>query len=156
MYPMGCVLLGDRAGAWLEEDGFGHISTFGGAELGCFAALKTLEIVTRPEVRSTVHYIAELMTQGLRTIQSRHPEWMVGIRQNGLVIGLEFDHPEGGKLVMRELYENGVWAIFSTLDPSVLQYKPGVLLPFELAEELLDRTEIAVARAKRRSGRRAA
>ena len=44
------------------------------------------------------------------------------------MIGLEFDHPEGAKFVMRELYENGVWAIFSTLDPRVLQFKPGLLL----------------------------
>ena len=43
-------------------------------------------------------------------------------------MGLEFDHPQGAKFVMRQLYENGVWAIFSTLDPRVLQYKPGLLL----------------------------
>ena len=30
--------------------------------------------------------------------------------------------------VMRRLYENGVWAIFSTLDPRVLQFKPGMLM----------------------------
>lgn len=156
MYPMGCVLLSDRAGAWLDEDGFGHISTFGGAEVGCFAALKTLEIVTRQEVRSSVHYIADFMRRGLAEIRERQPDWFVGVRQNGLVIGLEFEHPEGAKLVMRELYEAGVWAIFSTLNPRVLQFKPGVLLPYELAEELLDRTAIAVSRAARRAGRRAA
>ena len=43
-------------------------------------------------------------------------------------MGLEFDHPQGAKFVMRELYEHGVWAIFSTLDPRVLQFKPGILL----------------------------
>jgi hypothetical protein len=48
---------------------------------------------------------------------------------------------------MRHLYENGVWAIFSTLDPRVLQYKPGILMRPELCEELLDRTEVAVRKA---------
>jgi acetylornithine/succinyldiaminopimelate/putrescine aminotransferase len=84
----------------------------------------------------------------LRRIQSDYPDWFVGIRQNGLVIGLEFDHPEGAKLVMRELYENGVWAIFSTLDPRVLQFKPGLLLPGDLAEDVLDRLDVAVGRAR--------
>ena len=37
---------------------------------------------------------------------------IVGIRQNGVVMGLEFDHPEGAKYVLRHLYANGVWAIF--------------------------------------------
>ncbi len=148
MYPITAALLSDRAAQWLDEDGFGHISTFGGAELGCVAAIKTLEISGRPEVRSMVHYISDIFDQGLRRIQADYPDWFVGIRQNGVVIGLEFDHPEGAKFVMRELYENGVWAIFSTLDPRVLQFKPGLLLARELCENVLDRLEVAVGRAR--------
>ncbi|NYI99618.1 acetylornithine/succinyldiaminopimelate/putrescine aminotransferase [Nocardioides thalensis] len=147
IYPIAAALLNDRAGAWLDEDGFGHISTFGGSELGCIAALKTLEIARRPQVRSMVHYIADAMDKGLRRIQDSYPDWLVGIRQNGVVIGLEFNHPEGALHVMRELYDVGVWAIFSTLDPRVLQLKPGVLMSPELVEELLDRSEIAIGRA---------
>ena len=40
-----------------------------------------------------------------------------------------------------------MWAIFSTLDPSVLQYKPGILLRPELCEDMLDRTEVAIRKA---------
>ncbi len=58
MYPISVVLATEAAAGWLTEDGFAHMSTFGGAELGCVAALKTLEITCRPEVRSMVHYIA--------------------------------------------------------------------------------------------------
>lgn len=148
IYPIAAVLLSERSGAWLDEDGFGHISTFGGAELGCVAALKTLEITLRPEVRSMVHYIADLVGSGLRTIQANHPDWFIGIRQNGVVMGLEFNHPEGAKYVMRELYNLGVWAIFSTLDPRVLQFKPGILMPSDLCEELLDRVAVGIARAE--------
>ena len=94
-----------------------------------------------------VHYISDLVGRGLRAIQADLPDWFVGIRQNGVVMGLEFAHPQGAKYVMRHLYENGVWAIFSTLDPSVLQYKPGILMRPELCEDLLDRTEVAIRRA---------
>lgn len=148
MYPISAVMLGDRAAQWLDQDGFGHISTFGGAELGCVAAIKTLEITGRPQVRSSVHYIADIFAKGLARIQADYPDWFVGIRQNGVVIGLEFDHPEGAKFVMRELYENGVWAIFSTLDPRVLQFKPGLLLSRDLCEDVLDRVEVSVGRAR--------
>jgi acetylornithine/succinyldiaminopimelate/putrescine aminotransferase len=148
MYPISAVLASERAAGWLTEDGFGHISTFGGAELGCIAALKTLEICSRPQTRSMVHYISALVGRGLREIQDRYPDWFIGLRQNGVVMGLEFAHPEGAKFVMRELYRNGVWAIFSTLDPHVLQYKPGILMTPELCEEMLDRTELAIGRAR--------
>jgi acetylornithine/succinyldiaminopimelate/putrescine aminotransferase len=148
MYPITAAMLGERAARWLDQDGFAHISTFGGAELGCVAAIKTLEITTRPEVRASVHRIAEFFAEGLARIRSADPDWFVGIRQNGVVIGLEFDHPQGAKFVMRELYENGVWAIFSTLDPRVLQFKPGLLLSAELCADVLDRLEVAVRRAR--------
>jgi len=151
VYPIAAVLLSERAGAWLREDGFGHISTFGGAELGCIAALATLEITLRPEVRSMVHYIADAVGVGLQAIRDDHPDWFTGIRQDGVVLGLEFDHPEGAKHVMRELYELGVWAIFSTLDPRVLQFKPGILMTPDLVEELLDRVAVGVSRAARRA-----
>ena len=155
MYPIACVLVSDRAGGWLTEDGFGHISTFGGAELGCVAALTALEITLRPQTRTQVHYVADAVGAGLRRIRADHPDWFVGIRQNGLVMGLEFAHPQGAKMVMRHLYDVGVWAIFSTLDPSVLQYKPGLLVSPELAAEVLDRTEVAIGRARHEAAGRA-
>jgi len=148
MYPIAAVLVSERCAGWLREDGFGHISTFGGAELGCIAALKALEICSRTETRSMVHYISDFMGRGLREIQATYPDWFVGIRQNGVVMGLEFAHPQGAKFVMKRLYENGVWAIFSTLDPRVLQFKPGILLKREVAEELLDRVEVGIAKAR--------
>jgi len=148
MYPVSVVLASEAAAGWLTEDGFAHMSTFGGAELGCVAALKTLEITGRPEVRSMVHYIAAMFTEGLSKIQAQYPDWFTGIRQDGLVMGLEFGHPQGAKFVMKRLYETGVWAIFSTLDPRVLQYKPGILLTPALGEELLERTEVAIGKAR--------
>jgi len=148
VYPITAVLLNDRAAGWLTEDGFGHISTFGGAELGCVAGLATLRLTDRPETRAQVHYLADRIGRGLAAIRDAYPDWLVGIRQDGLVIGLEFGHPEGAKAVMRRLYENGVWAIFSTLDPRVLQFKPGLLVGPGLADEILDRTETAVARSR--------
>ncbi len=158
MYPIACTVVSEECSAWLKEDGFGHISTGGGAELGCVVSLKVLEICGRPEVRSMVHYIAERFQQGLRQIQEIYPDWFVGIRQDGVVMGLEFNHPVGAKIVMKHLYAHGVWAIFSTLDPRILQFKPGILLGPELVDEILDRTEVAIGKAyaEVRSGSREA
>ncbi len=67
------------------------------------------------------------------------------------MLGLELGHPEGAKHVMRELYDTGVWAIFSTLDPRVLQFEPGLLVSPEPVGELLDRMADGIARAARRA-----
>ena len=152
VYPIAAVLVTDAAAGWLTEDGFGHMSTFGGAELGCLVALTVLEITTRARTRANVVARAEQVRAGLEAVRADHPDWFTGIRQNGLVLGLEFGHPQGARTVMRELYDRGVWAIFSTLDPSVLQYKPGLLMTAELTADLLDRTADAVAAAARTAG----
>jgi acetylornithine/succinyldiaminopimelate/putrescine aminotransferase len=148
LYPISCVLISEKCGGWLKEDGFAHMSTAGGAELGCIVAMKVLEILQRPETVSMVRNIANFLRSGLEQIMSDNSDFFIGIRQHGLIMGLEFNHPEGAKPVMRHLYENGVWAIFSTLDPSVLQFKPGALLSHRDAEDILRRVEIAVALAR--------
>jgi hypothetical protein len=50
---------------------------------------------------------------------------------------------------MLTLYDNWVWAIFATLDPSVLQFKPGLLLSAEQVDDVLDRLATSVAEAAR-------
>ncbi len=147
MYPISCCVVNERAGQWLKQDGFAHMSTAGGAELGCIVALKVLEITQRPEVASMVAYISDFIRAGLDDIQALYPDFFTGIRQNGVIMGLEFNDPEGAKPVMRHLYEHGVWAIFSTLDPSVLQFKPGILMTQSLSEDLLARVEVAIGLA---------
>jgi acetylornithine/succinyldiaminopimelate/putrescine aminotransferase len=77
-----------------------------------------------------------------------YPDFFIGIRQHGVVMGLEFNHEQGAKPVMKHLYNNGVWAIFSTLDPRVLQFKPGLLMTQEDCEDLLRRVEIAIGLAE--------
>ncbi len=148
MYPIACVLISEKCGGWLHQDGFGHISTMGGAELGCVVAMKTLEIVQRPEVRTMVRYISDYLRAGLEAIKAEYSDFFLGIRQHGVVMGLEFATEQGAKPVMKHLYNNGVWAIFSTLDPKVLQFKPGVLLTRSDAEDVLRRVEIGIGLAR--------
>ncbi|MCK5274226.1 MAG: aspartate aminotransferase family protein, partial [Alphaproteobacteria bacterium] len=89
MYPIACVVVSKDHAGWLKEDGFGHMSTMGGAELGCIVALKVLEIVQRPEVVSMVRYVSNFIRAGLDEIMGLYPDFFTGIRQHGVVMGLE-------------------------------------------------------------------
>jgi len=147
IYPIAATIVNERAGEWMNEDGFAHISTFGGAELGCVVADKVLEISQRPEVLENVDYVARYLRQGLDRIQEKHPNFFVGIRQLGVIFGLEFNHSRGANIVMEHLYENGVWAIYSMLDNRVLQFKPGLLLDKDYCDNLLNKCERSIAQA---------
>ncbi len=145
LYPIAATLLSDRAGAWLEDDGWANISTFGGSELGCRVARAVLDVTTRPGTVGRVDTLTGTFTSGLADIAARHPAWLVEVRQSGLVIGLRFAHPLGGMLMTRACYDAGLWAMFAGFDRSVLQFKPGLLMSDGEAGEALARLEAATA-----------
>jgi len=148
VYPIAAAVLSPRVAGWLEEDGWAHVSTFGGAELGCPVALKVLEICTRSGVCENAATVAQRLGAGLRDIQSRCADWMIDIRQQGLVMGLKFAHPHGGMLMSKALYEEGIWAMFAGHEMSVLQFKPGLLLDAATCDETLERFERGVRRCR--------
>ena len=149
LYPISACLVNEKAGGWLNEDGAAHISTSGGAELGCVVAHKVIEMLQRPEVVANVGFVTEFMRDGMREMMARHGDIFTGVRQKGVIIGLEFNHhPEGAVHISRALYEHGIWAIFSSLDKRVLQWKPGVLLTADMCQEILDRFDAAMPRAR--------
>jgi putrescine aminotransferase len=149
LYPISAAVLNEQAGGWLHEDGAAHISTTAGAELGCVVAYKVLEILQRPELKTNVAMVEEKMSNGLMRLQKANADIFTGIRQKGVILGLEFGETgEGAMAASRALYEHGVWAIFSSLDKRVLQWKPGVLLAAELCDEILRRFEAAVPRMR--------
>jgi putrescine aminotransferase len=144
LYPLGATVLDDECGAWLDVDGWGHVSTGGGAELGCMVGLKVLEITRRPGVAALAAANSARFAQGLAELQERFPQVLTGVRQVGLILGLEFAGRKGAQRAMRAFYDQGVWAIFSTFDPSVLQFKPGLLMTPDLVTEVLERVGAAL------------
>ena len=144
LYPIAATLLSERAGAWLEDDGWANVSTFGGSELGCRVARSVLDITTRASTGQRVDTLARTFSDGLGAIATRHPDWLLEVRQAGLVIGLRFAHPLGGLVMTSVLHEAGVWAMFADFDRSVLQFKPGLLMTDAEAAEVLTRVAAAV------------
>ena len=143
MYPIACVVVRPGMLGLAEGRRFCPYVDHGGAELGCLVAMKTLEILQRPVDSVMVNYISEMMRNGLTEIAKLYSDFFVGIRQCGVVMGLEFDYPRAQARDEASL-RNGVWAIFSTLDPRVLQFKAGILM---------SRTSAGTAGAGRTVGR---
>lgn len=148
VYPISAVILNEKASYWMTQDGSAHMSTFGGSELGCACALKVFEILTRPETKKNVDFVSDYLRKGLDGIMAQNSDTFIGIRQNGTIMGLEFAGATGAIPVMQHLYENGVWGIYSQLDPHVLQFKPGVLCTKDFCDELLEKMEKGIKEAK--------
>ena len=143
LYPIAAVVMTKAVGAFLEEQGWGYVSTFGGAEPGCRLAKRVLEICSRPDVLAGARRTAERLAKGLAALRARHP-FLAGVRQKGLVMGLETGRDGGAIELSRALYGRGVWAMFSGFAPSVLQWKVGLLADDAYCDELLARLDAAL------------
>lgn len=147
IYPIAATLLSETAGAWLRSDGWSHISTFGGAELGCLVAREVLALTTDPATVAGVDHAIGYWRDGLARLRAAHPRWLTEVRQTGLVIGLGFAHEAGGMLMTRLLVDEGVWAMFAGFDRAFLQIKPGLLLTDADADAALGALDRACATA---------
>ncbi len=146
-YPMSAVIMNEKAGEWLSADGFAHLSSFNGCELGCVVSTKAMEIVSRPSTKENVDLLTGVFSKGLADIQKKHSDFFIGIRQKGVVMGLETAHPQGSTALMAALYKHGVWAMRANFDQSVLQFKAGLLMETSLAEEVLQILDVAMGEA---------
>ena len=104
------------------------MSTFGGAELGCIAALKTLEICSRPETRRWYTTSRTSSARGAARIQDENP---AGSPASGRTASSwPRVRPSAGRDVRdaRTCTSTASGRSSRTLDPRVLQFKPGLLL----------------------------
>jgi acetylornithine/succinyldiaminopimelate/putrescine aminotransferase len=147
IYPISAVIMNDRAASWIFQDGSAHMATFGGSELGCICALKVLEILDRESTQKNVKFVSSYLRSGLDSIKEKFPDFFELIRQNGTIMGLKFKGEKSAVTVMQQLYEIGVWAIYSMLDPTVLQFKPGILATQAYCDELLEKLELGIQNA---------
>ena len=139
IYPITATLMTAELHAFFEHNPFIHISTFGGAELGCAVALEVLDIIQEPGFLDRVRALAERLSAGLSDLPFT-------LRQRGLMMGLAFGDAAGGMGAARALYKAGVFAVWANNDPGVLQFLPPLVLSDDEADDLLARVRGALGR----------
>jgi acetylornithine/succinyldiaminopimelate/putrescine aminotransferase len=137
VYPIAATCFRRELNAFMHANPFIHISTFGGAEVGCAVALAVLDLTASPTFLERVAELAERFASGFRLLQERYPETLFGVRQLGLMIGLVFPDETCGPLMTRLLYDEGVLAIYANNDQRVLQFLPPLIMSDMEAEETL-------------------
>ena len=137
IYPIAATCYRSELNPFMHANPFIHVSTFGGAEVGCAVALTVLEISASPAFLQRVGELAGRFTTGFQELQVRYPETLVGVRQLGLMIGLVFPEETCGPLMTKLPYDEGVLAIYANNDRQVVQFLPPLTMDDIEAEETL-------------------
>ncbi len=135
VYPITATLMTGDLHRVFEEHPFGHVSTFGGAEPGCAAAIAVLDVVEEPGFLAHVEHLGSRFAAGFTGAP-------FGVRRLGMMMGLTFGAPDAGMLASRLLFDAGVFAVYANNDTSVLQFLPALTATDEEVDEI-----IAIVRA---------
>ena len=130
LYPVSAALVSAEIERFFDENPFGYVSTFGGAEIGCAVASAVLDEVLEPEFLARVRDLGERFETGLADLPFE-------LRRRGMTMGLRFEEPEGGVLAAKRLIDADVFAVFAEHDHRVTQFKPPLILTDEEADEII-------------------
>jgi len=144
IYPITATCFSKELETVFHDDPFIHISTFGGAEVGCPVAMKVLEISSDPAFLTNVNTCAAVFDEGFQQLQQKHPHVLVGLRQLGLMMGIEMVNEYCGPLFTKAAYDNGLLSIYANNDKRVAQLLPPLIVERPLAEEILERVDAAL------------
>jgi len=130
VYPITATLMTPPVHRIFDEEPFIHISTAGGAEPGCAAALAVLDVVEAPGFLVHVAAIGELFAAGLGDLP-------FVLRRLGMMMGLAFPMPDAGMLAAKMLFDAGIFSVYAGNDTSVLQFLPPLITTEDEAAEII-------------------
>lgn len=144
IYPMSATCFTKELESFFHKNPFIHISTFGGAEVGCPVALKVLDISSNPAFLENVNHMAETFRNGFIELKKRHPKILVGLRQLGLMMGIEMVNDMCGPIMSKTCYDNGILSVYANNDKRVSQLLPPLIIDKKQAEEIIERVDKAL------------
>lgn len=147
IYPITAAIIRRDLESVFHDDPFIHISTTGGADIGCVVAQKVVEISSSKKFLSHVDELAEIFSKGLKALQHKFPHILAEIRQKGLMAGLKTSHKDFGPLLTKTCYDAGLLCIYAGNDTSVLQFLPVLNIEVALAREIIERLDQAFEKA---------
>jgi len=144
VYPIAATVMNRKAAGWMFDIGRMHGSTCGGSELGCAVAMKVLEITTRKETVERVRKNTAVLTEKVDQLKEKYSGFLTGYTQRGVIMGLSFNCEDASRSVAKPLFDHGVWAHNSRLQPNVLQLKLGLLCDDTFLDELFMKMDAAL------------
>jgi putrescine aminotransferase len=147
IYPITATVLRKPLESVFHADPFIHVSTFGGAEVGCRVAQKVLEISSSPEFLDHVNRLAIRFAEGVYALRDKH-SILKGLRQLGLFMGLELEDELTGPVLCFTSFQHSLLMVYANNDKSVCQFLPPLVIELEQVDWVLEQLDKALAEAQ--------
>ncbi len=149
IYPITATVIRKPLESVFHKDPFIHVSTFGGAEVGCRVAMRVLKISSAPDFLEHVNNLSHRFAEGVEFLREKHPDFLTGLRQLGLMMGLKFKDDLCGPTVTKTAYDNDLLMVYANNDTSVCQFMPPLVIEPEQVDWIMMRLDKAITSARR-------
>jgi acetylornithine/succinyldiaminopimelate/putrescine aminotransferase len=149
IYPLSATVLRKPLESVFHQDPFIHVSTFGGSEVGCVIAQRILEISSEKDFLDHVNSLAALFSTEIEALKQKHPKFLIGLRQMGMMMGLELLDPLCGPILTKTAYDQGLLLIYANNDPSVCQFLPPLIMEKQNIKEVMTALDKALDSARK-------
>jgi acetylornithine/succinyldiaminopimelate/putrescine aminotransferase len=111
--------------------------------------LAVLELSSSPAFLKHVQDLAGFFKESFQPLKKKHPEILVGLRQLGLMMGIEMVNEMCAPVLSKTMFDNGVLSVYANNDTRISQFLPPLVIDMALAGEIMQRLDRALGDAKR-------
>jgi acetylornithine/succinyldiaminopimelate/putrescine aminotransferase len=145
LYPIAAAMYKEELQDFLFAHPVIHFSTFGGSDLGCVVGLEVIQYIQKKRLPERALKMGERFEAGFTRLVEQYPMILRGFRRKGLMMGLQYANEGLGPRMSLELARNGVIAVFSGNDPTVMRIMPSLVIQAKDVDFVLNALDVSMS-----------
>jgi acetylornithine/succinyldiaminopimelate/putrescine aminotransferase len=146
LFPVSVTMITPRVNTFLNAHPMIHLSTFGGADLGCLVACKALEIYQREQPWRNAAAMGKRLRTGLDRLCEEPDSRVRGVEGQGFLLSLDLGTAAAAQGFCWHTRRCGVLAAPGQVARHTVVVRPSLLITEAQTEELLDALRAAAGR----------
>jgi acetylornithine/succinyldiaminopimelate/putrescine aminotransferase len=152
LYPISATIYREELNDFVMKYPFTHLSTFGGSDLGCIVGLAAIDYLIKNKVPDHAAAMGERFQKGLDGLLKKYSDLLIEVRRMGLMMGLQFTNDSIGPRMSYQLAQNGVIALYTGNDPSVMRLMPILEIQPNEVDVVIEALDTSMSEIKKQGG----
>lgn len=152
LYPISATIYREELGDFVMTHAFTHLSTFGGSDIGCVVGLAVIDYLVKNKLPEHAAAMGERFQKGFDELLKKYPELLTEVRRKGLMMGLQYTNDSIGPRMSYQLAQNGVMAIYTGNEPSVMRIMPSLVIQNDEVDFVIEALDKSMSEIMKQGG----
>lgn len=135
--PVSVAIVSSKVFLRLMPNPFLHVSTFGGNQLACTAAITTINIILEEKLPSRAKELGIYLMNGLNNLQQKFPHIISQVRGKGLLVGVETAKARISGAIICEMIKRRILVSYMLNNHKVIRVEPPLIIRKEEIDKIL-------------------